>query len=345
MSQHQEMVYKLLSRVRPSEREHAIRLPLLSEQCTNRLKLLDKSKCGGEVWSCSKHQICSHQKQHCSDDGIKFCGNCTDWNGTDYIEMVPATGKCGIVIGSFGMPGVVELNIAAIRKTCGEIPILVCDDLTPVSMGQKRILNLPERCKVSLIINNENHGHAPGDIRAFRNGLQWAKRNGIKYLCKLSQRFIFTRDNWLQDWCDEMKKDNAAVSSQRAVHLHMQFALRSECVFMDVEKCTSSHVFMDRLDPENGKIPTSAEDWLAAAINEGGLGPVLRCRLMTVDRFSKRDGVIWHNTDGCDNYFDDQGESYRALARELNVDLGPEFSAAGWHVIAPHRPDAKYHML
>ena len=101
---------------------------------------------------------------------------------------------------------------------------------------------------------------------------------------------------------------------------------------------------MARLDPPGGKIPTSAESWLHAGINEGKLLPVMRCRLMPVDRFGKHSSVLWHNSDADDSC---QGgaEAYHNLAKEMGIDLGPEFSGAGWHVIASMRPDANYKML
>jgi hypothetical protein len=265
--------------------------------------------------------------------------------GQDYSVNGLASGKLGVVIGSYGMPGVVELSIAMIRKTCGDVPILIADDCTPESMGRQRLLSLPAKYPgVSLHMSGENLGHAPGDIRAYRNGLRWAKKNGIEYICKLSQRFIFLSDRWLQQVCDEMRIHGYATSSQRAVHLHMQFAIRSECVFMDVKQYTESAGLMSRLDPPGGKIPTSAEDWLHAGINEGRLLPVMRCRLMPVDRFGKHPSVLWHNSDSSDDYHEKENK-YTKLAAEMGIDLGPEFSGAGWHVISPHRPDANYKML
>jgi hypothetical protein len=280
---------------------------------------------------------------------VAYCSNnCRKFRHRDIIRLgTSKLSKYGVVIGSYGMPGVVELSIAMIRKTCGEVPILIADDFTPVTMGRKRLLELPEKWPgVSLVITGENLGHAPGDIRAFRNGIKWAKENGIKYLCKLSQRFIFLQDNWLKIVSDEMEATGHAVSSQRAVHLNLQFRMRTECVFMDVDRCSASVPFMERLDPKNGKINAAAEDWFAAAVDEGGLGPVMRCRLMPVDRFEKKNTILWHNTDGVDAFgAADMGDAYRKLAKEMNIDLGEEFSAAGWHIIAPNRPDAKYHML
>lgn len=318
------------------------------DDCPHRGKLLDKTACLCQSFSCKMHGVCSTQKR----TGLTLCQECDDYPyrnvfkpGRDFTIEPQATGKHGVVIGSYGMPGVVELSIAMIRKTCGDVPILIADDCTPESMGRQRLLDMPKKWPgVSLIMNGENLGHAPGDIRAYRNGLRWAEKNGIFYICKLSQRFIFLSDNWLETVCDEMEMHGYATSSQRAVHLHMQFAIRSECVFMDVKQCTESAGMMSRLDPPGGKINASAEDWLHAGISEGRLMPVMRCRLMPVDRFGKHTSVLWHNSDSSDDYHEKENR-YTQLAAEMGIDLGPEFSGAGWHVITAHRPDAGYHML
>lgn len=316
------------------------------DDCPHRGLLIDKTTCGCKAFLCKLHGTCTTQKR----TGLRLCQDCNDYpfKENPFIEILSKeTGKHGVVIGSYGMPGVVELSIAMIRKTCGNVPVLISDDCTPESMGRQRLVEMTQRWPaVSLIVGKENLGHAPGDVRAFRNGIRWAVANGISYLCKLSQRFIFLADNWLQSMCEEMEREGHAVSSQRAVHLHMQFAMRTECVFLDVNRCAASQRFMELIDPTGGKIPTAAEDWIAAAINQGGLGPMHRCRKIPVDRFMKRNDILWHNTDGRDVYgASDGGDAYRQWAEKLGVDLGPEFSAAGWHVIAPNRPDANYHML
>lgn len=268
-------------------------------------------------------------------------------------ELYANDPSCGVVIGSYGMPGVVELNIAAVRHYCGNVPILIADDNTPDSQGRKRILQLAEKWDgVDVIINKENLGHAPGDVRAFRNGLLWAKRKYIKYICKLSQRFIFVKKRWLQNAVDEMMMYAAKVSTQPCYHLNMNFHMRTECVFLEVAPCVTTPKFMKFLEPANGKIMASAEDWMTAAIAEGklvdthadGRAGFHRCSLLPIDRFKKVPHIIWHNTDGVDVY-NQGGKAYFELAEKLGVNLGPEFSAAGWHIIAAHRPEANYHML
>src|SRR4051812_20879972 len=48
----------------------------------------------------------------------------------------PAAGRaedppCGVVVGSYGFPRLIELQVCLIRATCGPVPILVADDCSP----------------------------------------------------------------------------------------------------------------------------------------------------------------------------------------------------------------------
>ena len=70
-----------------------------------------------------------------------------------------------------------------------------------------------------------------------------------------------------------------------------------------------------------------------------------RCRSLA-DRFAKREGSSGTTRMRRDDYHNDGGEVSPATGqRKWGLIWGPEFSAAGWHVIHPNRPDAKYHML
>lgn len=253
--------------------------------------------------------------------------------------------NCGIVIGSYGMPGVVELGIAVARHTCGgDVPILISDDCTPDCRGAARIKTIPDRWPgVELVVTETNLGHAPGDTRAFRNGLLWAKRIGLDYLAKFSQRFIPLRPNWLQLSAADLKASGLAYASQRAVHLHMGFPMRTEAVLMDVRRCTESEGFMGKLDPPGGKIPTSAEHWICAAANEF-LGKMHRWRLFSPDRFHRMNTVVWHNANASDDFH--SGDEYRELAKRYGIQLTEHDRFCGWHIIhALDSSASSYHML
>lgn len=50
----------------------------IAMRCVHLGKLLDRTKCGSEVWNCRKHGTCSWQRKTCAG-GLKFCGDCEDW--------------------------------------------------------------------------------------------------------------------------------------------------------------------------------------------------------------------------------------------------------------------------
>lgn len=244
--------------------------------------------------------------------------------------------RAGVVIGSYGMPGVVELGIAAIRDTCGpDTPILVVDDQTPAKEGGERIATIQDRLGVPVIVTDRPYGHAAGDVKVFTHGLEWAACEGLEVLVKFSQRLIITTPGWLQDDAAWLLANGYAAASQKAYHLHMRFPMRTEAVMMAVANAGAVLPFM--------KAPciTAAEHHIAHAYNVAGL-PVGRWPRIPPDRFHPYKGIIWHNTHGADDYKNDGGNAYRMLALKYNIDLGNEFSAAGWHVIAANRPGCNY---
>lgn len=247
--------------------------------------------------------------------------------------------RAGVVIGSYGMPGAVELNIAAIRATCGPcVPILVYDDHTPLEEGGDRIRTIPYRYSgVELLVSDQNHGHANGDVQAFRAGLEWANAYCLSILVKFSQRFIITDHDWLEQDATAMISGGHDIYTQKAYHLQLKFRMRTECVMMNVSRCwPMAHAMSDR-------IGCSAEDAVANWSEQYGLR-VGRWARIPPDRFEKVPGLLWHNSDSNDDY-NDQATGYRELAARLGVDLGQEFSGAGWHVIAWKRPGTHYRML
>lgn len=267
---------------------------------------------------------------------MRYCGDCKDFINSSEQRV---GGPYGVVIGSYGMPGVVELGIAAIRSTCGpDVPILVHDDATPFGEGRERILSIPRRHKgVELFVSTTSKGHANGDLQAFRRGLEWADQLKLKTLAKFSQRFILTTPGWLEQDSLAMIESGVALLSQKAYHLHMTFAMRTEAVLMNVAKC------LPMVEDMRTRIAVSTEDQMRFLANKHNLTQG-RWERIPPDRFQPATGVIWHNSEANDEY-NGPARAYHDLAERLGVDLGPEFSGAGWHVIAPHRPNAQYRMF
>ena len=93
------------------------------------------------------------------------------------------------------------LQIAVIRNTCGPVPILVSNDDPPT---HERLKAICERFEdVELDTNPERISHTGGDIAVFHKGIKFGARRGLRFVAKLSQRFIINRPRWLQDAANE----------------------------------------------------------------------------------------------------------------------------------------------
>src|SRR5947209_5743392 len=123
------------------------------------------------------------------------------------FEPRPDDPPCGVVIGSYRWPRLIDLQIHLIRHTCGGVPILVGDDCSPgfgpAPPPGSQFERLQAICAahpgVTLWPNVERIGHTGGDVAACWKGLIWAQALGLRVLAKLSQRFLVTDPRWLQD--------------------------------------------------------------------------------------------------------------------------------------------------
>lgn len=114
--------------------------------------------------------------------------------------------RAGIVIGHFNSLNFLELNLAAIRRYCPDVPILVSDDASnaltykspPASVETIRhaLENVIRRFKADLIVAKRRLGHQRGDWTSIANGMLWAHDRRLDILFKLSQRCIVNTPEW-----------------------------------------------------------------------------------------------------------------------------------------------------
>lgn len=235
------------------------------------------------------------------------CESCNDYK--------PLYSDCdaGVAIGHYNMPGLIELQIKVIRDTNGPAtPIMVYDDHSPTD----KIDFICKKYGVELFRNgNKRIGHAGGDLGAYFNGIQWAKRLGLRTLVKLSMRYVITRLGWLAEADDELHKQSGPILCDYCIEGPLTQPLRTEAIVFDVDKWFRQDILI-RLRPRKiSPIP-------AEVVVNNCLGLIDRnynvWRLLGgPDRCRRVDGVIWH----CANPDSD----YRDLAIKYNVDLGEEF--------------------
>ena len=87
---------------------------------------------------------------------------------------------------------------------------------------------------VELDTNPERIGHTGGDIAVFL-GIKFGARRGLRFVAKLSQRFIINRPRWLQDAANELYASGLGMACRRCRGIET-FDLRTEAVLLDVEK-------------------------------------------------------------------------------------------------------------
>lgn len=105
-----------------------------------------------------------------------------------------------IVIGSYGLPDFVQLNLAQCCKLWPSSPILVSDDLSPVS---EKIREHARNYGASYMATGERSSHISGDFQVFLNAARFGQQTGLPVL-KLSQRFVPARHEFAQRLAGEL---------------------------------------------------------------------------------------------------------------------------------------------
>lgn len=125
----------------------------------------------------------------------------------DHEVSYPSSPSIGAVVGTYGRPDLVELQLHYLCRVNG-LPVLVHDDFSPESEAVKEVCRQfrEEGHDVTFTGTSENFGHRRGDLMAFSAGLEWAAERGFDLLYKISRRFIYQGE-----WVSQAK--SAAVST------------------------------------------------------------------------------------------------------------------------------------
>jgi len=250
-----------------------------------------------------------------------------------WSECKPS-GKCALVIGHFGMPGAVRMQIALNRRHLN-VPMLVTDDWTWEShtaeegpaAGIRRHEELLDVCEWSgAHLRTANMGqrckHAGGDLGALWHGIRWAAEHGIEYLLKLSMRaFVHGMDNYLQEAVAVAERKHYRTGTHLCKYGgQMVFQIRSEIVLMHVP--TWSHPLI--LHGVSPRPNVGAAELIVADVQKN----LIRSTMYALpwfgpDRSVKYPNLWWH-----DNYEHNPAEGEaeaRAIGKRYGVDLGAEF--------------------
>lgn len=293
--------------------------------CVHQLDVIDRTDASGErcecprkwVYECRVHGQCSPEQAR---PGVVACSGCAQWTPAEVnrVEDVPAM----VSIGSYGLPGMIALQLRMLRHHCGDVPILVSDDHSP--NGQSELIrDLCEQHGATFRLADPTNriGHSGGDLGAYYHALDYARERGIRVVCKLSQRFVVDRPRWLQDavhWLQDLGS-TIGTGSDRCIEGGTRFGIRSEAVLMRTDRW-----FPHRESLLPRQLNHAAEELLTVVARSAG-DMAAWSLLGGPDRTRRAPGVIWHTAN--------PESDYRALAVKFGVDLdlGRRFFAHGWH--------------
>lgn len=213
------------------------------------------------------------------------------------------------------MPELARLQVTLIRETCGDVPVLLADD---GSDRDAEFEAVAESFKgVEFWPSDQRRGHYAGDLSVFWKALQWASSRGLKWVCKLSQRFVWTQPGWLRMAVEGLAASGEATMMQRCLDSGQNLYVRSECMLLEVERWLPLYKEFDMFQIGN---PTELYIWHRVHAHFGER--FCPWPGMPEDRYRPTPGSLWH---GCDS----EG-SFRELARSRGIELGPEFNTGGW---------------
>ncbi len=198
-----------------------------------------------------RHMICAKCEHYGNGGGPLVCkldgrtltgklinGDCEKWPGyvtpsappPKVLQSKPAVdgalfdNRVGVVIGTFAAVPYVHLQLEAARRIYPGTPILVHDDGSP---HRDRLAELCQDYGADFVGASERKAQFLGDVSVYRAGILWAQERGIKYLLKLSRRWI-----WLEDWRPSFLDLADTTDADTFSHYCTAngFGFRTECV-------------------------------------------------------------------------------------------------------------------
>lgn len=286
--------------------------------------------CGGgarHVRECEVHGRCTREPVN---PAVMDCARCRR-DGLGYTPDVPARPAfapkptdpaAGVVIGSYGWPALVALQIRVIRETCGPVPICVSSDKPEAAAELAAICSAAP--DVYLWPNATRIGHCGGDISAYWKGIVWGAARGLKVVAKLSHRFFALRPRWLQDGAGELLASGLPLATRKCAGRE-NFPLRTEAVLLDVAQWNRPDVLAMLAPREYWRdVPGGnyVEHYFDRLLRTHLGGVYWPWSLLNEDRYAPAPDTLWH----CSH----TRAEYDALAARYGVTLPPDFHVEGW---------------
>jgi tetratricopeptide (TPR) repeat protein len=241
--------------------------------------------------------IAREQASHLAREGMDLCDE-TSLGVVSYPRV-------GIVVGHYDSPDFIQLNLAVLRKHCGNnLPILIADDCTPGSIGgtdenRNAVLSglLSTDSAACIWTNQVRFGHVLGDLSVLAKGIMWASEMKLDVLFKLSQRLMIDRPHWITKAVSQLKASGAAVLGRGCTHFGWK--IRTESMAVDVSAWNRNEILQDLFRPE----PRRFAEQIVWKIAEDHLGGTMaEWDLLTPSRQERSEQVYFRATHRSDEY-------------------------------------------
>ncbi|AMV29283.1 hypothetical protein VT84_33115 [Gemmata sp. SH-PL17] len=313
-----------------------VALPVLRAECPHQKDLQREcSTCAGpnearRTYYCdhpdNEEGICTRGN---TQSGLWTCATCDHHPDAPRAKVpqsfhrifpAPVPPPCGIVVGVYKWAALAEVQIRAVRESCGPVPVLISNDDPRIHADLERICAKYPGAELST--NPERIGHGGGDIAAFHKGALWGRERGLEYVCKLSQRFIPTAPFWLQDGAKALDLADLATATRKCDH--PRWPVRTEIVLMRVKEWTTPaalEFYKPRPFYFERAAGYDAETLIAELIREHLGGAYWPWELVPMAR-EQSGAFLWHHSSTVDEY--------RAFAARFGVALPDDFTCEGW---------------
>jgi glycosyltransferase involved in cell wall biosynthesis len=174
------------------------------------------------------------------------------------VTHIPWPPKIAVVIGTYGSPAYIRLQLESRKRFWPDAPVLIHDDDSPERDELMRICNEYGALYYSPSKRSEN----VGDMAAVVKGIDWAHEISCDIVVKISRRFII-----IHEWLDAFR--TLAYSTQYPTYAghcaEYLYPCRSECVAFHVDSWRSSESMQRmRTGIKNGENPNgklTMEQW------------------------------------------------------------------------------------
>lgn len=175
----------------------------------------------------------------------------------DLSPNYPEDPKIGVVVGTYGSPAYIDMQLYFLKNINHIDNILIHDDCS----GNTDLIKLAKQYNVDFYSTpvrsfKADHISCGGDELTFINGLNWAKQKNLDILIKLSTRMIICF-NWVDNFKKlVLKSDGLTFGSYCTT---TKIPLRTECVAMNVNAWSNDIILNTLRFYVDNQIPICAE--------------------------------------------------------------------------------------